>query len=49
MNMKFATNKTSIQIIKEELFGGTYFRDLLIYSGVDAKWYRTSWKEFDDL
>ena len=29
------------------MFGGTYFRD--IYSGVNGKWYRKSWKEFDEL
>ena len=28
-------------------FGGTYFRD--IYSGVNGKWYRKSWKEFNEL
>ena len=34
-------------MIKEGAFGGTYFRD--IYSGVNGKWYRKSWKEFDEL
>ena len=28
-------------------FGGTYFRD--IYSGVNGKWYRNSWKESEFL
>ena len=26
---------------------GTYVRD--IYSGIDGKWYRRSWEEFDEL
>ena len=34
-------------MIKEGAFGGTYFRD--IYSGVNSKWYKNSWKEFDVL
>ena len=42
--MGFSPNKTPIEIIKEVAFGGTYFRD--IYSGIDKKWYRNSWKEF---
>ena len=33
--MDFGTNKTPIEIIKEDTFGGTYFRD--IYSGVNKK------------
>ena len=45
--MDFGTNKTSVEIIKEGAFGGTYFRD--IYSGVNGKWYKNSWKEFDVL
>ena len=45
--MKFAPNKTPVEIIKEGAFGGTYFRD--IYSSVNGKWYRNSWKEFDFL
>ena len=28
-------------------FGGTYFRD--IYSSVNVKFYKNSWKEFKDL
>ena len=47
MNMDFGANKTPVEIIKEGAFGGTYFRD--IYSGVNGKWYRKSWKEFDEL
>ena len=45
MNMNFNTNKTPIKVIKEEAFGGTYFRD--IYSNGKSKWYRKSWKELD--
>ena len=43
--MSFSPNKTPIEIIKEGTFGGTYFRD--IYSSINGKWYRNSWKEFD--
>ena len=45
--MDFSPNKTPIEIIKEGAFGGTYFRD--IYLGVNKKWYKYSWKEFDQL
>ena len=45
--MKFNPNKTPIEVIKEGAFGGTYFKD--IYSGVNGKWYRSSWKEFNEL
>ena len=45
--MDFGANKTPIDIIREGAFGGTYFRD--IYSGVNGKWYKKSWKEFDQL
>ena len=45
--MKFNPNKTPIEVIKKSTFGGTYFRD--DYSGVDGKWYRKSWKDFDQL
>ena len=47
MNMGFGANKTHAELIKEGAFGGTYFRD--IYSGVNSKWYRKSWKVFDEL
>ena len=47
MNIGFGTNKTPIEVIIEGAFGGTYFRD--IYSGFNSKWYRKSWKEFDEL
>ena len=36
MNTDFGKNKTSIEVIKEEAFGRTYFRD--IYSNVRGKW-----------
>ena len=42
--MDFIANKTPIEIMKEGAFGGTYFRD--IYSGINGKWYKKSWKEF---
>ena len=45
--MKFNPNKTPIEVIKKGTFGGTYFRD--DHSGVDGKWYRKSWKDFDQL
>ena len=45
--MDFGANKSPIEIIKEGAFGGTHFRD--IYSGVDGKWYKKSWKEFNQL
>ena len=34
--IEFNPNKTPIEIIKEEAFGGMYFRD--IYLGVNGKW-----------
>ena len=36
-----------IELIKEGAFEGTYFRD--IYSGINGKWYKKLWKEFDQL
>ena len=36
--MEFNPNKTPVEIIKEDAFGGTYFRD--IYSSVYGKWYK---------
>ena len=45
--MSFNPNKTPIETIKEGAFGGTYFRD--IYSSINGKWCRNSWKEFDFL
>ena len=35
--MNFGADKTSIDVIKEGAFGGTYFRD--IYSRVNDKFY----------
>ena len=45
--MDFGTNKPPVEIIKEGAFGGTYFKD--IYFGVNGKWYKNSWKEYDVL
>ena len=44
---RYNPNKTPAEIINEGAFGGTFFRD--IYSGINGKWYRNSWKEFDFL
>ena len=45
--MDFSPNKTPVEVIREGAFGGTYFRD--IYSGINGKWYKNSWTEFDQL
>ena len=45
--MDFSANKMPIEVIKERAIGGTYF--IGIYSGVTGKWYKKSWKEFDQL
>ena len=45
--MEFSPNKMPIETIKEGAFGGTYFRD--IYSGINWKLHKRSWKEFDQL
>ena len=45
--MEFGANKTLVEVIREDAFGGTYFRD--IFSGVNGKWYKKSWKEFNQL
>ena len=45
--MNFIPIKAPIKIIKEGAFGGTYFRD--ICSGINEKWYKSSWKEFVHL
>ena len=45
--MNFSPNKTPLEITKEGGFGGTYFRD--IYSGINEKWCKNSWKEFVPL
>ena len=44
--MDFGANKTPAEIIKEEAFSQTYFRD--IYSNVNNKWCKRSSKEFDN-
>ena len=45
--MDFSPNKTPIEVIRDGAFGGTYFRN--IYSGINEKWYKDSWKEFAQL
>ena len=40
--MNFSPIKTPIEVIKEGVFGGAYFRD--IYSGINEKWYKNSCK-----
>ena len=45
--MDFGAHKTPVEIIVEGAFGGTYFRD--IYSSVNGKQCKKSWKEFDQL
>ena len=45
--IEFGANKTAFKVIKEGAFGETCFRD--IYSGINGKWYRKSWKEFGQL
>ena len=37
---------TPIDVIKNGVFGGTYFRD--IHSEVNNKFYKNSWKEFEE-
>ena len=41
----FGANKTPVEVVREGTFGGTYFRD--IYSDVNGKWYKMSWKKID--
>ena len=45
--MDFKLNISPVEIIKKGAFGGTYFRD--IYSGVNDRFYKNSWKEFKEL
>ena len=45
--MDFSPNKTPIEIIKEGIVGGTYFRN--IYSDINKKWYKNLRKEFVHL
>ena len=45
--MDFDAIKTPVEVIGEGVFGGTYFRD--IYSWDNKKWYKHSWRKFDQL
>ena len=45
--MDFRPNISPVEVIKKGAFGGTFFRN--IYSGVNDKIYRDSWKEFKEL
>ena len=46
--MNFCANKTPIEeVIKENAFGSTYFRD--IFSGINEKRYKNSRKELVQL
>ena len=45
--MNFSPQKEPIEVIRKGAFGGTYFRD--IYSSINGKWYKNSWKEFFQL
>ena len=45
--MYCGANITPVEVIEKGVFGGTYFRN--IYSNVNYKWYKNSWKEFDEL
>ena len=47
LQMGFGEYKTPIEVIKESVFGRTWFRYIL--SGVTGKWYKKSWKKFDQL
>ena len=45
--MGFGANKALVEVVREDVFGKTYFRD--IFSGVNGKWYKKSQKEFNQL
>ena len=45
--MELNPNITPVDVIKKGAFGWTYFRD--IYSEVNNKFYKNSWKEFEEL
>ena len=49
MNMNFGAHKTAVEVIKEGALRGTDLKD--ISSGINGleKWFRKSWKEFDEL
>ena len=44
---EFIPNKAPVEIVKKGVFGRIYFRD--IYSKIAKKYYKNSWKEFDEL
>ena len=45
--MDFGANKAPIKVIREGEFRGKYIKNM--YSDVNGKWYKKSWKEFDRL
>ena len=45
--MNFRPNINPAEVIKNGAFGGTYFK--YIYSGVNDKFYKDSWKELKEL
>ena len=45
--MDFRPNISPVEVIKKGAFGDAYFRN--IYSGVNDKFYKNSWKEFEQL
>ena len=45
--MDFSANAAPAESINKGAFGRNYFRD--IYSSVNSKWYKKSWKEFAEL
>ena len=45
--MDFDPNISPVEVIKKSAFSGTCFRD--IYSSVNDKFYKNSWKEFKEL
>ena len=47
LEIDFKPNITPVDISLKSAFGGTYFRD--ICSNVNDKWYKDSWKEFEEL
>ena len=45
--MDFGVNELPVEVIKEGVFGGKYFKD--IYSGVNGQMYKKSGKKLDQL
>ena len=45
--MTFSPIKTPIEVIREGQLKGTYCKD--IYSDINEKWYKNSWKKFVQL